>query len=74
MPDAINHQDRVLNCPGSLVCEEREGSGAVHKLCPNDLPPGWFGLSDCAGPMAPLLQHAEFGHAVWHSSAVPLPA
>eukprot|EP00969_Alexandrium_andersonii_P256679 11347941-Alexandrium_andersonii.AAC.1 len=62
-----------MNCPCSLVVEEREGSGVVSKLCPSDFLPGCFGLSQRAGPRAPLLQHVEFGQAMWHSAAAPIP-
>eukprot|EP00969_Alexandrium_andersonii_P325712 14391152-Alexandrium_andersonii.AAC.1 len=46
MPDAINHQDSVLNCPGSLAVEKRAGSGEASKLQPSDFPPGCFGLGE----------------------------
>eukprot|EP00969_Alexandrium_andersonii_P295862 13077592-Alexandrium_andersonii.AAC.1 len=39
----------------------RLGSGKTSKLKPSDFPPGRFGLEECTGSMAPLLEHKDFG-------------
>eukprot|EP00969_Alexandrium_andersonii_P310038 13701164-Alexandrium_andersonii.AAC.1 len=61
MADAVDHSDPVLNCPGGLLIDHRKGSGKANRLSPSDIPRGRFGLKDCAGSMALLLQHRDFG-------------